>query len=226
MRRAFAEMGAPYDLYSICDLDNLDPEKYFILILLDSYDIKKERQEKTKSLMVAGVTVLWVYAPNYAKDGRCKAENITAITCIGVKESHTSHGELLADGNNPTLEEVPYFEIDDNTAEPLLYYKDGKVAAARKDSSVYVATPYIPSAFLREVARNAGVFIYSENPLVYTYANNDAIGVYNATDSDAVINVPVEGIYTDKITGTDFVSENGTLTLPLRSLRAYLLTKK
>ena len=226
IRRAFAEMGAPYALYSVIDLDTLPENEFSFIILLDCYDMPKERIEKVKALMANGVTVLSVYAPNYAKNGRCKVENITAVTGISVKESHTSHGELLADGHNPTLEEAPYFEIDDNTAEPLLYYKDGTVAAARKGNSVYAATPYVPSAFLRELARKSGAFIYSESPKVYTYVNRGAIGVYNATDADAVISVPESGVYSDKILDTDFIATDGYLTLPKRALNAYLLVKK
>ena len=226
MRRAFAEMGTPYSLYSVIDLDKIEENEFSLIILLDCYDMPSERIEKVKALMAKGVTVLSVYAPNYANGGRCKVENISAVTGIGVKESATTHGELDAFGNNPTPKEAPYFAIEDSTAQPLLYYKDGAVAAARKGNSVYVASPYVPSALLRELARQAGAFIYSENPLVYTYANKGAIGVYNATDTDAVISVPEDGIYTDKITDTDFWAKGGKLTLPKRVLNAYLLVRK
>ena len=226
MRRAFAEMGTPYSLYSVIDLDKIEENEFSLIILLDCYDMPSERIERVKALMAKGVTVLSVYAPNYANGGRCKVENISAVTGIGVKESATTHGELDAFGNNPTLEEAPYFAIEDSTAQPLLYYKDGAVCAARKGNSVYVASPYVPSALLRELARQAGAFIYSENPLVYTYVNKGAIGVYNATDGDAVINVPEDGIYTDKITDTDFWAKSGKLTLPKRVLNAYLLVRK
>lgn len=227
MRRAFAEMGAPYDLYSVCDLDSLERGKYSLIILLDCYDIEKARQEKIKALLAAGVTVLSVYAPNYANNGKCDVKNISAVTSIKVSEGEVCHGSVVfGEEKSVVLDEAPFFDITDENAEPLAYFEDGSVAAARREKSVYVAAPYVPSGLLRKVAKDAGVFIYSDNPLVYTYVNKGAIGVYNATDSDAVIRVPTNGTYTDKITGIDFVSENGILTLPRRSLRAYLLTKK
>ena len=69
------------------------------------------------------------------------------------------------------------------------------------------------------------VFVYSKNPRVYTYVNADAICVYNASESDAVIHVPIDGIYIDEITGDVFIATDGTLILSIRDLRAYLLMR-
>ena len=226
MRRALAEMGAPYDLYSVCDLDDLDPQKYSLIILLDSYDIKKARLEKIKSLQAAGVTVLSVYAPNYANNGKCDVKNISALTSVEVSEGKVCHGSaVFGEEKTPAIGEAPYFTVTDKKAEPLMFFEDGSIAAAKGQRSVYVATPYVPSGLLRKIAKDRGVFVYSDDPLVYTYVNKSAIGVYNATEHDAVINVPEDGTYKDLIEDITFVSKNGRLTLPKRSLRAFLLLK-
>jgi hypothetical protein len=227
MRRSLAEMGTPYELYSTSDLDTLEPEKFSFIILLDSYDIKTGRLEKIKSLASSGVPVLSLYAPNFASRGELSVENIRHMTGLTVKESSTSHGDLIFEGEkSSTLAEAPYFEISDKNAEVIARFEDGTVAVARSGNAVYSASPYVPSEILRKIAKEAGAFIYSENPRVYTYASNGVIGVYNATDDDAKIKVPCDGTFTDKITDSDFVSRDGILTLPKRSLRAYLLVKK
>ena len=48
-------MGAPYALYSICDFDTLDKNEFSFIILLDCYDMPKERIEKAKSLMASEI---------------------------------------------------------------------------------------------------------------------------------------------------------------------------
>ena len=70
------------------------------------------------------------------------------------------------------------------------------------------------------------VFIYSKSSKVYTYANTSFVGVYNATEEDAVINLPACGVYLDLISGQEFICEGGELTLPKRDLRVYLLKRK
>ena len=91
---------------------------------------------------------------------------------------------------------------------------------------VYSSLPTLPSVLLREIARLAGAFIYSENSGVYVYPNSRTIGVYNATDSDAEIHLPHSGTYRDFIGGGVYNGENGTLLLPRKSIRAYLLVKE
>ena len=70
------------------------------------------------------------------------------------------------------------------------------------------------------------MFLYSGHPKVYTYANNAFLGVYNATEADAVVSVKTDGMYYDYISGETFRAENGILTLPQRDIRAYLLMRK
>lgn len=229
IRRALAEIGAPYDIYSISDIGDCDWEQYKLVILLDSYDIPTARMEKLRTLQENGVTVVWMYAPDYARDGANSVGQISFATGINVEQSEISHGGIMLDGKvTESPVPAPYFSVNDENAVPYAYFEDGTVAvAATKDkSSVYAATPLVPSALLRRIAAEKGIFIYSNDPLVYTYVNSDAIGVFNATDKDAVLNVPEDGVYVDMVTDEEFISEDGILTLPWRALRAYLLVRR
>ena len=78
---------------------------------------------------------------------------------------------------------------------------------------------------LRDIIRNCGIFLYSDTPLVYTYVNADAIGVYNATEGEARIAVREDGVYKDMIEGGTYESKNGLLVLPKKPIRAYLLVR-
>lgn len=92
-------------------------------------------------------------------------------------------------------------------------------------TSVYLATCNVPGELLRTVAKKAGVFVYSENNLVYIYPNSGSLGVYNATEDDTVVYVKEDGHYLDLICGDTYHSRNGQLQLPRKKIRAYLLMK-
>lgn len=232
IRRTLAETGAPYDLYSIADIALTDVGRYKFFIFVNQYDIsEKELGFIRERCMRAGKTVLWLLAPDYAKNNGCDASRIGRITGINVADGAISHGSLVFDGEKyPGPASAPYFEIDDPGAKPTARFEDGKTAVAETSEngyrSVYSAAYNLPSALLRKLAYESGVFVYSDNPRVYTYANKAFLGVYNASGSDAEINVKAGGIYRDLIIGGEFRAENGRLTLPERDIHAYLLIRK
>ncbi len=125
---------------------------------------------------------------------------------------------------------APYFGIENEGIEPLAFFEDGTVAAALKDNgsfkTVYVATCNLPSDLLRDILKIAEVFVYSECSKVYTYTNSKVLGVYNATDGDAVINVKQDGVYRDLLNGITLQSRENKLTVPKAEINAYLLIKE
>ncbi len=63
-------LGAPYDVYSFNDIDNIDFAKYKLVILPRMFFIDKKREEiLNKYVLTGGKTVLWLYAPGIT-DGR------------------------------------------------------------------------------------------------------------------------------------------------------------
>ncbi len=228
MQRTLAELGAPYDFYSSADIDMCDPERYRLIVMLDAYDIPEHRMNKIRALQAAGISVLWLYAPNYAHGENNSAEQISDAVGMHVSAGDTPHGGYAYNGHitaSPLA--APYPFIDDPATEPLCLFEDGTTAAAmtKDGSSFYVAAPLITSDLMRDILRKNGIFIYSDCPTVYTYVNAGAICVYNASENDAVIRLPHDGKYTDRITGERFESTDGMLTLPKRVLNAYLLTE-
>ena len=229
MLRTFAEMGAPYDIYSVGDLDACSPERYRMILLIDEFDIPQKRMETIRRLQREGVTVVWFYAPDYAHGAENDVRRITRATGIGVQESGQSHGGLVAHGKvTENVLAAPYFSVADEKAVPIGFFEDGAVAVAgNADETVfYSAVPYLPSSVLGGILDRKGNFRYSRNPHVYTYINAGAVGVYNATQEDATVFVPEDGTYTDNLTGSEFCATGGKLRLPFRDFRAYLLVKK
>lgn len=229
IRRTLAECGAPYDLYSIGDLALPEMARYKMYIFLNQYDISEaERAEIDEKCRRDGKTVLWLFAPDYAHGGRTDLAHLSACAHMQIAQTQTTHGALLYDNaeHNYPLH-APYFSIEDPNATVLARFADGTAAVAETITdgvrNVYCATCNLPSALLREILYRAGVFVYSDDGHVYTYVNSGMIGVYNATEHDAVIHVPADGVYTDRLTGEKYAAENGTLTLAKRTLDDFIL---
>ncbi len=229
MLRTLAELGAPYDVYSIGDIDNCSSERYRMIILLDAFDISKERMATIRKLQSEGVTVVWLYAPDYANDAKNDVSRIVEATGICVLESESSHGGLVYNEKvTKSVLAAPYFYVSDEKAVPLAYFEDGAVAVAGSVDglSVYSAVPFLPSDILCDIISDKRIFRYSVEPRVYTYVNAQAIGVYNSTDTAAEIFVREDGEYVDKLTGEKFLAVDGKITLAFREFRAYLLVKE
>jgi hypothetical protein len=211
MRRTLAELGAPYDIYSIADLPVC--QNYDLVILLNQYHLSQAQWQQLKDS-----TVLWLYAPGYVNG------SISQTVGMAVSETDSCPGGLQYKGKiTENQVAAPYFVIEDG--KPLACYENGQVAVAQKGRNIYAAVPFLPSDLLRDIVKALGIPLYSENPLVYAYVNAGAVGVYNATEQDAVVLLP-DGAYVDMYTRETFHAQQGRLVLPLRALRAYLLVRR
>ena len=230
--RTMAECGAPFDLYTISDIMLPQISRYSFYIFINEYDIPDARKEQIRSICAqSGKTVLWLYAPDYAHNGENKPENIAAVAGIPVMASDVPHGAFIyEDTPYSGCTCAPFFSIPASGAKPLAYWEDGTIAAAETMlsgcRSIYAAAYHLPSTFLRQLLKESGVFLYSENPQVFTYANSAFLGVYHAGDFTAEIHVRKDGGYRDLISGAYFRADDGMLRLPPRTLRAYLLASE
>lgn len=225
IRRTLAQCGAPYDLYSISDV-NQDLSQYKLVIFVNQYDISDTARAQIENAC-KDKTVLWLYAPNYAKDGCCDVENITDITGIHVTQSQSSHGGLVWDDESVQYGlAAPHFAVCDEDTVPLARFEDEAVAVAQKGNCIYAATCNLPATLLRQIAEKAGVFLYSRDSRVYTYARTNSIGIYNASGADATVSLPEDGTYRDLITGEIFRCQQGQLCIKHRDINAFLLTKE
>lgn len=222
-RRSLAECGSPYDIYSIADVCLSDIEKYKLCLFLNQLEVGEKLRARIRELQQKGVYVLWIFAPDYANNGKPSVQNVSEITGMNTVASTASHGAL--DGFTSGLSS-PFFSIKDSNARTIATFEDSSVAIAQSGKTFYCASTFIPTKYLKQILDIVGIYRYSNENKVYTYPTNNALGVYNATDSDAVINVKENGVYTDKITDEKFVSITNKLVLPERDMRAYLLVKE
>ncbi len=114
----------------------------------------------------------------------------------------------------------PVFHVDDAQAQALARYPDGRVAMAARDfgdwRSVYCAVPRMDSAWLRGVARWAGVHLYCDEDIVLK-ANNHLLMVHNGYDADRTLTImlPEARTVTDADSGQQMVAEGTSFDVML-----------
>lgn len=223
-REGLARMGAPYDIYSVCDVFNADFSKYKLIIFLDAFEPNDDFRNFAESLKADGRTLLWLYAPDYVQNGISGIQQMTDINVvklIGNEDTVNTHQGILTYNHLPQ----PRFFIEDGDVLPLgIYNNTEKVAIGAKRfgayTSVYSAVGNLDGGTLREIARNAGVKIYSEDCPVYV--NSLFLGVYNLKDTVIFCE---DGTYTDVFTNKTYISENGKMNIPAGEFASKLLVK-
>jgi hypothetical protein len=92
--------------------------------------------------------------------------------------------------------------------DPALVEKNNK-----DFNNIFCASGYISAEVLRDIAKQAGVHIYSYSSDNVVYVNSEMIGVYHRNGKDAEIFVKEDGEYVDLFTNKQYVSENKKITL-------------
>lgn len=225
-RGGLARMGAPYDVYSVCDIGQIDISRYKLIIFLDAFFMDQKLRDFAETLKQDGKTLLWIYAPDYVSRDLAGLQSITDINIvrlIGDENSvDTPNGKLVYD-----CLPQPRFFIEDNDIVPLgVYPNTEKVAIGVKRfgnyTSVYSAVGNLPCELLRQVAKMAGVHIYNdENRPVYV--NSLYTGVYALQDTTLFVE---DGVYENIFTGECFIAEDGKLKVPAGPYASKLLVRK
>lgn len=205
-------VGAPFDVFLLDDLIAGKLPPYKLYVFLNPFRLGDERRRAlSKELRRDGRTALWIYAPGYIRDapGLENMEDLTGIR-FGLGEQpwgplvHVTDfghpltkglGEDLFWGTNNKL--APLFHVDDPEARVLgeVVYSQGncRPGFAVKEfpawRSVYSAAPNLPASVLRNIARWAGVHIYSDAGDVL-YANNSLLGIHTLAGGRRVFKLP------------------------------------
>ncbi len=148
-RSTLSRMGAPWEIYSLADLPQLDTTRFRMIVLPNLFSLTPEKRAwLEEKVFCGGRHVLFGYAPGVITDGRYDLANIERLTGIPV-------------GSLP-----PVLDPCRLTHQA----RDGW-------TSVLASTPCIPASDLRSVAREAGVHIYSDQSDAI-YASNNLLAVH------------------------------------------------
>jgi len=228
-REGLMRMGAPYDVFSICDIDNsnINHDQYKLYIFLDSFKMsdktKKIIEEKIKA---NGKTVLWIYAPDYIQENNVSIKCISDMTGIKLKLSNNTNSLVNVDYANDGViidkysfndKVVSLFYADDNEATVWGRYDSDNTAALvykkfENYNSFYSSVGNLPANVLRNIAVFAGVHIYNygTDPV---YVNSRLIGVYSDTDGEINLRLKADTELVELFDGGVYKPENKILKI-------------
>ncbi len=196
-REGLARMGAPYDLYSIADIENIVHDDYKLYIFINAFKMsEKTRNIIEKKIKTQNKTILWIYAPDYIHEDGVSEKNISEMTGINIclsKQNETTidvdfkDSGLISDSYGFSTEQKTMFCVDDDVEVWGRYKNSHEIALARKKlenyNSVYSGAGNLPGSVLKEIARLSGVHIYGTgNDAVFV--SERLIGIYPEKDGE------------------------------------------
>ncbi len=225
--KEFTRIGAPLDVYLISDLAKIPDYKMYVF-LNAFYLTDNDRKAIKENIMGKNHTVLWMYAPGYITDRGLSIDAISDITGIKLDAEYAA-GEFsvsLSETSHPLTKNLNPGLTWKGTVGPLFYSIDrdavtlavltgspavfsGKPELAVKETggwrSIWCGVPEIPTALLRQIAKAAGVHIYSDSDDVIN-ANRFMVSVAVNDAGERNIRLPKPAKVVDAFTG-EVVSE-------------------
>ncbi len=228
-RDALARMGAPYDLYSLNDIDRINADQYKVMIFLDAYYMTDEQREYINSkIKKDNRTLVFVSGCDCISDSGFSKENMEKMCGFKLEQLEKDEKSINACDSIYGYSEAktPTWYINEDIVPLGRYSVSRKCGLAKKEfdgyTSYFSGVGNISASVFRYILKNAGVFIYAENDTA-VYVNSGAIGVYNTRNEFTEINVPYDGEFVEIFSGKKYKSINGKVTLPTGTDPAQML---
>ena len=222
-------MGTPVDCLLLSDLLEGRAGEYKLYFFKNACHFSASDRERIKALLRRdGKVSLWVYAPGFVDEDLSVAHcyDLTGIKLDMTARQWGAH-IYLSNFSHPITRNLPTstFWGTDMRLGPLFTVEDpealtlgtvvtscgrcepGFVIREHGDwASVYSAAPALPPGVLREVARYAGVHIYSESEDVL-YADHNYVALHTVRGGLKTIRLPhrasVWEVFSDRQVGRD-----------------------
>ncbi len=216
-------VGAPFGTYMLDDLELIPPHKMYVFICCVA-PTEQQRQMIDRVVKRDGRIAVWVYAPGIYRSGQLDVSGMQALTGINLKmENRKAYAHVTLLGDNPWLDGLKKGDVFglDSDVGPVIYADDAEAQVlgqitkselaglvVRKYpqwTSFYSAAPVVPTALLRNIAKAAGVHLYTEGGET-VYANRSILSVSVNDGGVRTIKLPraakVTELYTGKLIGT------------------------
>ncbi|HEY3289152.1 MAG TPA: hypothetical protein VGK87_03400 [Anaerolineae bacterium] len=205
-------MGAPVDVILLSDLLEERARDYKLYLFMNTVHFTSaERAQLKRRLRRDNKMSLWIYAPGFVDEDLSVdySSDVTGIKLRMTPRQWSAH-VFISNFEHPITESLPtattwgtdarlgpLFTVDDPACITLgtVVINQGRCEPGftiRKEpdwTSVYSAAPNLPSGVLRELARYAGVHIYSESDDVF-YSDRSFIAIHTVRAGRKVIRLP------------------------------------
>ena len=222
MHLCYPRIGAPFDRIMVDDLAKARQYKFYII--QDAFHLTSGQRALIREQVCGrSHTVLWIYAPGIVSEDGISVEAMSELVGMRLREHTSSESysyrpylRLLDAAHLYTLgvaagtplfsaEDLSViFRVDDPDATTLglggYYFDVLRPAFAVKQmgdwTSVYCSVPVLPPAVLRNIARQAGVHIYSDMD-DFVAANNWLLTVSAAIAGPRTLRIPRKATIVD-----------------------------
>lgn len=225
-------IGAPYDIFSSCDIKNIDTTQYKFFIFLDQFKVNPAADAFIAKLKDAGKAMLFVYAYNILDTKYDIAQMSKALGFNIIENPYQEDTIYLCNGSSwTTCAPKPCLAIAEDITV-LGWYQNSKKAAFgyKKEKNALLAFSglgTVSHAALTLLLKEAGVHQYTTSDEAVIYANHAMLGIYHLQERDMVLRLPYDSIFVDLFNGRrEYASKNCCLTIPYSQQRAKLFLKK
>jgi len=204
--RAIHRLGSPADFLYRFDFTPQDAVRYRLILMVNTFFLDDaEAETLRKNLSGSGATVVWFFAPGFVTPQRLhrpQMERLTGFQFEILEEPGPMMIEVGADfgAGRPLVFGVkkrasPRFAVKGEEIIPLGRWIDRPehTAFARKKedgwTSIYVGSAPLPVEILRQLARQAGVRMWSSKPDIVT-ATADAVCLVATDKGKRLLHLP------------------------------------
>ena len=164
--------GAPVDYVLAEDMKD-NPGDYRLYVFAHNFKYDDAFRDAVARIRERGATMLWLYAPGWAHGTDCGTECMKELTGIGfVKAPSPMLAGVTMEGPGGRFMGMPLKPVS-----PLFYplrpdrvigrYSDGNPGLAEirqgKSTSIFYGGWQMDQAFIRDVLKKSGVFVYSDS---------------------------------------------------------------
>lgn len=161
MRKGFMEdfiyetamSGTLADVYRLSDLTQIDLSRYKLIVFAYTIYLEPEYFEEISNKIPKDTTLMFNYAAGAWNREGFSLENTEKLT--GYKVKYTK--------NNPNGYDFPQIEAEEKIIE----------------KRIINVTPYLKRDKIREIAKNAGCHIFTEQSGITLYGDNRFLGIFN-----------------------------------------------
>ncbi|MDD4872985.1 MAG: beta-galactosidase [Kiritimatiellae bacterium] len=218
------KIGAPYDIYLLDDLKDLDISKYKMLIFLNTFLLtQSERQMISRKCMCNNRILLWFYAPGLIGDN-ISIDNVSSLVNMELSsEEKRAESEIDIKISDQKLtykgsRASPFLYIKSGASEVYGYTRDKYAVLAEKKekdwSNILACNPPVPWQLIQYLAVRSGVHIYS-NAGDIVYANKSYLSIRAAKPGKRLIQLPGKFHLRELLdSGREFKSDNSRESKP------------
>lgn len=231
-RLGLAHMGAPYDIYSMADLQSVGAEKYKMILFVNAFYLSDSDRDYINTVLKKdGRSIVFTGPCDYIDGDGVSIERMEHMTGmamekLSVAEKEIDCGYVKYEG---AVALNPVIAVTDEDARCMgTLTKSGKCGVASKNvgnSTVYYsAVGNLPARLLQEIAKESGVHIYAKAG-VATFVNSAFAGVYNAREDETEITLPQNGTYREIFSGSVYETRDRKIVLPTKEQPSQMLMR-